>query len=86
MSLAIEFRRKVFHHLSLIYLVIYGITPTWFSIPFFGLVMLVLAGVEFIRLRRPEINAWFLAKFGGIHRESEVMSRSGIFWTLLGSG
>src|SRR5262249_6859395 len=37
-----------------------------------------------IRIRRPEVNAWFLGKFGGIHRESEVMSPSGIFWTLFG--
>jgi len=64
---------------------IYWVTPRWFSTSLLGLVLLVLGGVEFVRLRRPEVNAWFLAKFGGIHRESEVMSPSGIFWTLLGS-
>ena len=40
--------------------------------------------IEFFRLRRPEINAWLMKRFGGIHRESEVMHPSGIFWTLLG--
>ena len=85
MPLITEIRRKVFHHLSLVYMVLYAATPLWFSISFLGVVLLLLAGVEFVRLRRPEINAWFLAKFGGIHRESEVMAPSGIFWTLLGS-
>jgi dolichol kinase len=83
--LAAEIKRKLFHHLSLIYLVLYWITPRLFSIIFFGIILLVLAGVEFIRLRRPEVNAWFLGKFGGIHRQSEILSPSGIFWTLLGS-
>jgi len=84
MQFATEIKRKIFHHLSLLYMVIYGVTPRWFSISVLGLVLLILGGVEFIRLRRPELNAWFLGKFGGIHRESEIMSPSGIFWTLLG--
>ena len=84
MSLKNEIKRKVFHHLSLVYLGIYWISPRWLSLLLFGVALLVLSGVEFIRLRRPEVNAWFLEKFDGIHRESEVLGPSGIFWTLLG--
>jgi len=80
-----ELKRKLFHHLSLLYMGIYWVTPRWFSIVLFGFILVILGKLEFIRIRRPELNAWFLAKFGGIHRESEILSPSGIFWTLLGS-
>src|SRR5205807_1746417 len=63
---------------------IYWVTPRWFSIVLFGFILVILGKLEFIRIRRPELNAWFLAKFGGIHRESEILHPSGIFWTLLG--
>jgi dolichol kinase len=79
-----EIKRKIFHHLSLVYLFLYALLPRWLSIPFLGLVLALVGALEFLRLRRPEINAWLIGKFGGIHRESEVMSPSGIFWTLLG--
>ena len=80
-----EIKRKFFHHLSLVYLVVYWFTPRMFSVLFFGFFVLVLGVIEFLRIRRPEMNAWFFGKFGGIHRESEILSPSGIFWTLLGS-
>ena len=84
MPLATELKRKIFHHLSLVYLLIYAITPRWFSIWLFFVALVILSSVEFLRLRRPELNAWFLKKFGGIHRPSEILGPSGIFWTLLG--
>jgi dolichol kinase len=84
MSLSTEFRRKIFHHLSLVYMAIYAFTPTWFSISVLGLALVILSAVEFIRLRRPEINDWFLKAFGGIHRPAEILAPSGIFWTLAG--
>jgi dolichol kinase len=84
MSFNSELKRKLFHHLSLLYLVLYWISPRWVSIGLLGIVLIVLAKMEFIRIRRPEVNAWFLSKFGGIHREGEVLHPSGIFWTLLG--
>ena len=80
-----EIKRKIFHHLSLIYLAIYWATPRVVCIIILGLAVVVMAAFEFIRIRRPEINARLLEKFGGIHRESEVLLPSGIFWTLLGS-
>lgn len=84
MSLNAEIKRKAFHHLSLIYLLIYAILPRGFALSSLFPVLAVLAGTEFIRLRRPELNAWFLKKFGGLHRPSEILAPSGIFWTLLG--
>jgi len=84
-SLAIEVKRKVFHHLALLYMAIYALTPSWFSVSLLGFALFLLAGAEFIRLRRPEVNAWFLKVFGGLHRPAEIMAPSGIFWTLAGS-
>src|SRR5438552_2984624 len=84
MNLSTEIKRKAFHHLSLIYLALYWALPRLVSLWFFLIVLAVLGGIEFIRVRRPEVNAWFLEKFGGIHREAEIMQPSGIFWTLLG--
>jgi dolichol kinase len=83
-DLSSEIKRKLFHHLSLLYMLLYWVAPRLFCIWFLGAVLLALAGVEFIRLRRPEVNHWFLQKFGGIHRSSEIMAPSGIYWTLLG--
>ena len=85
MSLNIELRRKIFHHLSLVYMAIYAFTPGWFAIGFLGLVLLMFSALEFIRLRRPEVNDWFLKIFGGLHRPTEILAPSGIFWTLAGS-
>jgi dolichol kinase len=85
MPLGIELKRKLFHHLSLLYMLIYGLSPGWVSVSLLGLALLILSGVEFIRLRRPEVNAYFLKAFGGLHRQTEILAPSGIFWTLAGS-
>jgi dolichol kinase len=85
LELAREIKRKIFHHLSLIYLGLYWFTPRWFVLSLLFVVLLVMIVIEFLRLRRPELNAWLLGRFGGIHREAEVLSLSGIFWTLLGA-
>src|SRR5258707_229325 len=79
-----ELKRKLFHNLSLVYLAMYAFLPRWLALSSLGLVLGIVSIVEFLRLRRPELNAWFLRKFGGLHRESEIMQPSGIFWTLLG--
>lgn len=84
MSLKNEIKRKLFHQLGLLYLLIYWIFPRTFCVWFLGVVLVALGSIEFVRLRRPEVNAWFLKRFGGIHREAEIMKVSGIFWTLLG--
>jgi dolichol kinase len=85
MALPSEIKRKLFHHLSVVYLLVYILLPRWASLWLFFVVLLVLGAVEFIRIRRPEVNAWFLGHFAGVHRTSEILRPSGIFWTLLGS-
>jgi dolichol kinase len=84
MAFPTEIKRKLFHHLSLIYMILYALFPRMISLWFFFIVLVLLGFVEFVRLRRPELNAWFLKKFGGLHRPTEIMAPSGIFWTLLG--
>ncbi len=84
MPIPTEIKRKIFHHLSLIYMAIYAVFPRSFTLWLLFSVLVLMTGVEFIRLRRPEVNASFLKRFGGIHRPSEIMAPSGIFWTLLG--
>jgi dolichol kinase len=74
----------MFHYLSVLYMLIYGLFPRWIVLWILGTVLVVLACVEFLRIRRPELNAWFLARFSGLHRTSEILAPSGIFWTLLG--
>ncbi len=85
MDLHIEIKRKIFHHLSLIYMILYATLPRSGVVWGLFVVLALVTAVEFLRLRRPEMNAWFLAKFGGLHRETEVLHPSGIFWTLAGS-
>jgi dolichol kinase len=80
-----ELKRKIVHNLSLVYLLMYWVLPRWIAVGILTAALIVTGSVEFIRLRRPEVNAWFLKKFGGIHRESEVLHPSGIYWTLLGA-
>jgi dolichol kinase len=79
-----EIKRKLFHNLSLIYVAAYGLLPRTVTLAILGVALLAVGVIEFLRLRRPELNAWFLGKFGGIHREAEVLKPSGIFWTLFG--
>jgi dolichol kinase len=84
MSLTGEIKRKLFHHLALVYMLIYAIFPRMVSLILLFVLLVAVTAIEFFRLRRPELNAWFLAKFGGIHRPEEIMRWSGIFWTLFG--
>ncbi len=79
-----EVKRKVFHHLSLVYLLLYAILPRWVTLLLMGIAVVGVGIFEFLRLRRPEVNAWILGKFSGIHREHEVLEPSGVVWTLLG--
>jgi dolichol kinase len=85
MPLSTELRRKLFHHLPLLYMAIYALFPGWFAISLLGVALAAESVVEFIRLRRPKVNDWFLNAFGGLHRPSEILAPSGLFWTLAGS-
>jgi len=85
MPLSTELKRKVFHHLSLLYMGLYAFTPGSLAAFALGFLLLGVSAVEFIRLRRPEVNARFLKVFGGLHRPAEILAPSGISWTLAGS-
>jgi dolichol kinase len=85
MTIAPEIKRKAFHLLTGVYVLTYWVLPRWLCLSILGVALLFVGGGEWIRLRRPEINAWCLKKFSGLHRESEIMNYSGVFWTLLGS-
>jgi len=84
MNLNTEIRRKIFHHLSLAYLLLYAVLPVPVTVGVLFCALLALSAIEFLRLRRPELNAWFLKRFGGLHRPTEILEPSGIFWTLAG--
>jgi hypothetical protein len=75
-----EIKRKLFHNLALVYLAIYAVLPRMVTLAILGVCLIAVGVVEFLRLRRPELNHWLLQKFGGLHRESEIMQPSGVFW------
>jgi len=79
-----ELKRKLFHHLTLFYVGIYALAPGRVAILLLGAGLIILSVAEFIRLRRPEVNAWFIKAFGGLHRPTEILAPSGILWTLAG--
>src|SRR5437762_2696510 len=85
MDISGEMKRKVFHNLALIYMLMYALLPRGAVLWILFFCLVLVSVVEFLRLRRPELNAKFLALFGGIHRQAEITGPSGIFWTLLGS-
>lgn len=79
-----EMRRKLFHLLGLLYLVLYGVAGRLPLLWVVGVAFLMLAVFEAVRLRSPGLNAWLLKSFGGIHRPFEARTPSGILWTLGG--
>jgi len=84
MLLVEEIKRKAFHHLALLYMVAYAFLPRVASLTLFAVLVIAAAAVEFLRIRRPELNTYLLDKFGHMHRESEILSPTAVFWTLLG--
>ena len=57
MSLQTEIKRKMFHHLSLVYLLVYAFLPRPIAIWGLFVVLLGIGALEFIRLRRPELTS-----------------------------
>jgi diacylglycerol kinase (CTP) len=79
-----ELKRKAFHGLSLLYILLYGVAGRDISLRALGSAFAVVALVEIVRLRWPAFNRRLIAGFGGIHRAAEERRPSGILWTLLG--
>jgi len=84
MKLSDEIKRKMFHHLALIYMAIYCLLPRKISLCLLGIWMVVVLVTEFLRLRRPELNAYFLKRFGDLYRPSEICEPSAVLWMILG--
>ena len=79
-----EILRKLFHFLSLLYLAAYHILGRGPALAALGAWIVLVAGIEALRLRRPAVNEFLMRFFGGIHRESEARRFSGIVWTSIG--
>lgn len=79
-----EAGRKAFHFLCLLYLGYFHWRGRAETLVVLGLWMAVIVAVETLRLRRPEVNAFLLKTFQGIHRPHEEKRISAIIWTSLG--
>lgn len=80
-----EIKRKLFHILTLIYVIAYWFLPK--NTVLIGLliaIIIVLLG-EFFRAKNEKFNVFILKVLGGVHRESETHKFSGLFWTLSGA-
>jgi dolichol kinase len=79
-----EVGRKAFHFLCLIYLAFFHWRGRSETLAVLGVWMGVIVAVETLRLSRPEVNAFLLKTFQGIHRPHEERKVSAIIWTSTG--
>lgn len=79
-----ELGRKAFHFLCLVYLAFFHWQGTNATLAVLGCWIGLVVIVERLRLSRPEVNAYLLGLFRGIHRADEERKMSGIVWTSLG--
>jgi dolichol kinase len=80
-----EVKRKLFHLLTLGYILGYLFLPRAFVLWTMGLLTLGVIVTEFVRLRVPSINTWILNVLGGVHRPEEENKVSGLPFTFSGS-
>lgn len=78
-----EIKRKLFHLLTLIYIVGYWRLPRDAALAGMGLTIFVALAIEIIRLKHSRFNRFVL--LFGIHRKSEENHFSGLLWTLSGA-
>ena len=79
-----ELGRKAFHFLCLVYLGFFHWRGRSETLAVLAAWMAVIVVVEALRLSRPEVNAFLLRTFQGIHRPHEEKRVSAIIWTSLG--
>lgn len=79
-----EVGRKAFHFLCLLYLGFFHWRGRTEALVVLAAWMGVIATVEAVRLTRPEVNAFLLKTFKGIHRPQEEKKVSAIIWTSSG--
>ncbi len=80
-----EIKRKAFHLFTLLYAALFAFYGRDLSLKVLGVLFLLTAALEAVRLRRPALNEKLIALFGGIQREKEKTHPSGILWTLGGA-
>jgi dolichol kinase len=83
-SLKQEIKRKLFHMLGGVYLLVYALLPRRQALIYLAGLGVVIIVAESIRLLRPGVNAWFMERLGSLARAAEARHVSGIFWTWLG--
>lgn len=79
-----EVGRKAFHFLCLVYLAYFRWRGPSETLAVLAAWMAVIVAVEALRLSRPEVNAFLLKTFRGIHRSHEEKKVSAIIWTSSG--
>lgn len=79
-----EIKRKLFHLLSILYVIGLILVPRAMFLWILGGWFLTVAAVEMIRLKSPRMHAWFQSHWGGLLREEESRRFSGVFWMALG--
>ncbi|PKN01066.1 MAG: hypothetical protein CVU77_06850 [Elusimicrobia bacterium HGW-Elusimicrobia-1] len=78
-----EIKRKLFHMLTLIYVVGYWFLPREIAVGGMGITIFTALVIEMVRLNHEKINRLILLL--GIHRKSEEQHLSGLLWTLSGA-
>jgi dolichol kinase len=78
-----EIKRKLFHMLTLIYVVGYWFLPREIAVGGMGITIFTALVIEMVRLNHKKINRLILLL--GIHRKSEEQHLSGLLWTLSGA-
>jgi len=80
-----EIKRKSFHLLTLIYIIAYAYLSRQTILVAMGVLIFLVVVTEALRLRFPSFNRKLLKVLGGVHRDNEANSVSGLPWTLSGS-
>lgn len=80
-----EIKRKLFHLLTLTYIILYWVTPVTFVLIGLAVAIILVLIFEIVRLKHTRFNYWLLSLLGGVHRGSETDKMSGLAFTLSGS-
>lgn len=86
-ALRLQLRRKLQHALSaLAMLILYAfVLPYSMSVCMVAVCVLLAYGVHALRLRRPALNRWLIARFASLLRPHEHARLPGAFWLLVGT-
>jgi dolichol kinase len=73
-----------FPHFPIVYTLLYALLPRAISVPLMTVWTVGFGIGEFIRIRRPEVNARFLQGWKEFYAPSEILTPSRFFWAALG--